>query len=460
MTSPRQRTDIELPRKLAVCVVDPWSTGMKLCELVRARDLELILIWEDGCIRANDMDALEVIDLKSEDKRGYVKTIEQLRQIEKRHMVTISCIIPGSETGVLLAESLAFQFGTPTNPPKLAMARRNKFLMGEAVRSAGVRAVKQTIATEWQQVVEFLSDFKSDPFKAVVKPNLGAGSDDVYLCNSRDEVKKAFFKINGTLNSLGIMNDGVLIQEFLAGTEYVVDTMTRNGHHKVVAMWHYDKRPANGRFNVYFGTIPHAVNSDAEYQLKDYVSSVLDALQVENGPAHAEVIMTKTGPCLVEIGCRCHGGNASWYNVAREFAGLDQLNAILDGFTAEEKFYRLPDFVTENKRFGRTLDLVAYESKEVIGIPGIDFVKSLQSFHRINLFKNVGDVLDVTVDCNTTPGEVILIHDSLEQLESDYESIHNFLKSGFFALCEPNSEDSGTENSEAEYELESKSTYY
>jgi len=314
--------------------------------------------------------------------------------------------------------------------------------MGEAVRKSGERAVQQTIATEWNHVKTFLSSFNPDPFKIVVKPNLGAGSDDVFMCNSVEEVKTAFFKINGSINSLGIKNDGVLIQEFLQGKEYVIDTMSRNGHHKIIAMWEYDKRPANGRFNVYFGTKPHAVNGEVQHSLKDYVMSVLDALEVHNGPGHAEVIMTKTGPCLVEIGCRCHGGNASWYNVAREFAGHDQLNAVVDGFTSEENFRKIPDFVSHNMKYGKTVDLVAYEAKEILEVPGIEYVKSLKSFNRINLFKNVGDVLDITVDCNSTPGEIILIHEDKQQVERDFEAIHELLKSGFFIL--KNDEDMNT----------------
>ena len=38
----------------------------------------------------------------------------------------------------------------------------------------------------------------------------------------------------------------VLCQEFLRGKEYVVDHVSRDGVHKVVMVWVYDKRPCNG----------------------------------------------------------------------------------------------------------------------------------------------------------------------------------------------------------------------
>jgi hypothetical protein len=45
--------------------------------------------------------------------------------------------MPGAETGVLLADELATALETRANPQELSLARRNKYIMGETVRSAG-----------------------------------------------------------------------------------------------------------------------------------------------------------------------------------------------------------------------------------------------------------------------------------------------------------------------------------
>ena len=56
------------------------------------------------------------------------------------------------------------------------------------------------------------------------------------------------------------MNGGTggdaLCQEYLQGKEYVVDRVSLNGEHKVMMVWVYDKRAANGGSFVYFGDIP------------------------------------------------------------------------------------------------------------------------------------------------------------------------------------------------------------
>ena len=50
------------------------------------------------------------------------------------------------------------------------------------------------------------------------------------------------------------MSNAVLVQEWIEGVEYAVDTVSRDGEHKVTAMWKYDKRPVNGGPFVYFCT--------------------------------------------------------------------------------------------------------------------------------------------------------------------------------------------------------------
>lgn len=73
------------------------------------------------------------------------------------------------------------------------------------VRSHGVRAVRQMLASCWEDCEDFLQDWNPDPFKAVVKPLESAGSDDVYLCHSVDDVREAFSIIDGKVKYLYII---------------------------------------------------------------------------------------------------------------------------------------------------------------------------------------------------------------------------------------------------------------
>ena len=99
--------------------------------------------------------------------------------------------------------------------------RRNKYLMQEAIRAKGIRAVGQKLCRTEQEVSEFLKSLPS-PI-CVVKPNESAGTDSVFLCRGKsgkegdfDSVLKealvGFNAIHGKHNGLGQINDGALVQ--------------------------------------------------------------------------------------------------------------------------------------------------------------------------------------------------------------------------------------------------------
>ncbi|CAN0032111.1 unnamed protein product, partial [Choristocarpus tenellus] len=87
-------------------------------------------------------------------EEAMLETMQAL--LELPHPVV--AIMPGAETGVELADMLAVRMGTRSNTEELTPARRNKYLMGEQVRSRGVRAARQILAYNLADVEAFFSD--------------------------------------------------------------------------------------------------------------------------------------------------------------------------------------------------------------------------------------------------------------------------------------------------------------
>ena len=50
-----------------------------------------------------------------------------------------------------------------------------------------------------------------------------------------------------------------------------------------------------------------------------------------------EVMLGPDGPCLVEVGSRCHGGEASWLPVAMECVGYSQLDTNLNCYLRPDR---------------------------------------------------------------------------------------------------------------------------
>jgi biotin carboxylase len=308
-----------------VAVVDPVSTGAVVALEADSRGYSVIAVWSGEVGEMRDHVPLPCQGLKYcaeiEEKATISETAAAVRSAAGRKEL-VACIC-GGEGGVSLCDHLSEELGLPGNGTAIPN-RRDKKVQQELVGQAGLRSVRQAGGTQWSVVKDFV---ESEPMPIIVKPVESAGSDGVKLCNTREEVEAHFHLLMKSQRKVGSQGAAVLCQEFLCGKEYVVDHVSSNGEHKTTAIWVYDKRRANGSAFVYFGTKPVASDSAEALTLVPYVRGVLDALQIKNGATHGEVMMTETGPCLVEMNCRTHGGDGSWVPLAK---AVTDFNAALD----------------------------------------------------------------------------------------------------------------------------------
>merc|ERR1712241_1314895 len=243
----------------------------------------------------------------------------------------------------------------------------------------GMRAVREALGKKWSAVEAFVD---SEPFPVVVKPVESCGSDGVKLCRTKEEAKEHFNLLIESQRKVGSQGAAVLCQEFLKGKEYVVDSVSRDGVHKTVMVWVYDKRPTNGSAFVYYGVIPVDSASQEAKILIPYVQGVLNALKLHNGPSHGEVMMTSDGPCLVEMNCRSHGWDGAWVPLAKALTGgYSQPDVGLDSHVDEMAFDKLPNVMPSPfKASGQSVMLVSFSSGTVKATPGYDKMKTLSSF--------------------------------------------------------------------------------
>jgi hypothetical protein len=85
---------------------------------------------------------------------------------------------------------------------------------------------------------------------------------------------------------VGAQDAVVFVRESLKGQEYGIDPVSRDGVHKCVMVCVCDKRSTDG-----------ADPKEAKI-LVEHIRGVLDALKLDNGPSHGEVMMTSGKPPL------------------------------------------------------------------------------------------------------------------------------------------------------------------
>ena len=329
----------------AVVIVDPFSTGAIIAADLHKLGYAVVVAYSANLDQLVNLTGL-VPSGVTVSFAAIVPFDEDVLIMKQRLLsltdLQIIAVLPGAETGVELADTLSEAMHLRTNGTALSEARRNKYVMGETIRSAGLRAVKQLRATTWVEIESWLGEWNPDPFKVIVKPMDSAGSDDVTLCQSWEEVRNAFGNIMGKVNGLGIVNKAVLVQEYLEGQEYVLDMVSRDGEHKVAAIWAYDRRPINGAGFVCFGQRLLTADEPQCRELIDYQKKVITALGIRNGPTHGEVKWCRGEPVLVEVGARCHGAEGVWQQISDAVYGYNQVQCSIDAYLDEKAFNSLP----------------------------------------------------------------------------------------------------------------------
>ena len=430
-----------------VAVVDPVSTGACLARYLADRGHPVVRVWSDAIppeVKGLVAAGLEVDWEATVDHTGDIAaTVESLKKLGVDKYILV-----GSEPGVNLHADLTTAFGLVPGDEKaveLQAARRNKYLQSETIRAAGLTAVHQALAEEKDQVETFIAGMVASckkagiPFKAVVKPVEGAGSDGVSICNTEDEARDAFNKLKGTQNLLGLDNYQVLCQEYLAGDEYVVDTVSRNGEHKVVAIWKYDKRDYHGKPVVYHGMELLNVESDPELneKLVKYIMGVLGALGITDGAIHSEIMSTKRGPVLVESNCRLHGGEGIWLPIAQASLGYTMVSALYDATFDEAAFAKLPMRpLNPMLAHGAWVTVRSPESGVIASVDedALATIRGLASFRDEYLAPclAVGKFVTQTVDATTVHGCFNLSAANKADLKKDYDLAQELINKSLF----------------------------
>ena len=206
-------------------------------EACESAGVEVVPVWSAGyarliCSRSSTTtEEADDIRAKLEPTFGEEASWAADR-LQGMHVLDVVC---GSDAGLACSERMLNALA-PERSNGLMRARRDKFLMNEALRARGLDAVRQAVASDWHEASAFVTSLPQ-PLAVVVKPRRGSASLRVGLARSIDEAARCFERVLELPSTLDESEEGlvstVLLQEFLQGEEWIVDTMSRDGEHKV-----------------------------------------------------------------------------------------------------------------------------------------------------------------------------------------------------------------------------------
>ena len=414
-------------KKRTIVICEYISTGINYVDDVLARGYEPVLIEGNYVGSLSDVARLrEIRERINRRLEGQIKIIpenpdydEVLRQVRDLDPVAV---VAGSEFGVPLATRLAADLGLPGNPVDRIPAMTEKDAMHRALKEYGIRSIYGKVISTEEEALSFYRELGKD--EIVVKPARGAGSQGVFLCEGEEEMLRAVRRHFAQQDEMGVENHSVLLQERINGTEYVVNTVSCNGNHRVVSVGVYDKYRLNNGTNAY-NYLRFVTRLEVGHSaLLRYACQVADAIGVKYGPIHGEYIVDEEGPVLVEVNCRPMGGGLVRL-YSEMVSGQHETDSALDSYLDPEKFYLDSLKPYRLKRCGIGKDLVFTKDTEIVSAPVLQICRRLRSYYSAS-YDLIGrtDMVRQTTDLETEAGVVYLIHDSEQQVRDDCDLLH------------------------------------
>lgn len=413
-----------------IIIVECISTGYNLVEDIIQRGYNPIILeprntsGEYNSHRAI-YDSLKHHPVVLQELDDYDKTL----QMVKGYAPVL--IVPGNEAGVPLSVMLSEDLGLPGNPKSILpqMVRKNK--MHEALKEAGLRYIRGQVVKSPEEAEEFCKSLNIT--SAVVKPIQSAGSNGLFLCDSIDDVRNAVTEIFTMIDYYGRKVTEALIQERIVGTEYIVNTTSCDGLHRLNSILRYKKHRTRegGYIYDYAETISQLEPGHAA--MVEYAFKVADAIGIRYGLVHGEYMIDEHGPILIEVNCRPMGGTMPAQFLDRIF-GQHETDSLLDCYLYPEKFKedRLKPYKTYSK--GVLKFIIVPRETEVENHPLWEVGKQLRSTCKIAAGKEVGPVYyHKTRDLETSGGIIYLNHKDESVVMSDLNLLQQ-IETKYFQL--------------------------
>jgi len=396
---------------MTIVIVDPFSSGRHLAPMLKKCGHTTVAIISSTKLAPFYLNSLVKADFSQ--IYFYDKNQNEIAKYFKNN--NIDHVIAGSEPGVDLACTLSHLLGLPGHNYHNMNARRDKFKMQEAIKTSGIRAVKGCLV----QRKDILAATNKDiliPYPLVIKPLRSAGTDGVALLKTADQLVEYFNNSAPTNNVMGEENTEFLLQEYINGTEYVVDAISVHGEHQILAVWRYNK--VNFENNIIYNSMEFIPFAKTPPELLQYTKQCLTALGISFGPSHSEIFIDKNGPVLCEVGARVHGGMGPI--LAKQAISFNQIEAFVDLVCGNPIDYENRWQVAKPK-----FAIEFFGCNKKPGILKHTYQPAHPEIANFNLVNNVNEFIGKTIDLITSPARLLVVSDDKDKV--DFE-LSNFRK--------------------------------
>lgn len=365
----------------------------------RAKAKGLFVVGIDPCDDAvcrDEVDAFEVVG-----GQDYEGTLAVARKYNISAVVTAATDKP-----LVMMARVAKELNLPFYSEETAKTSTDKFRMKECFRKAGIPCANGGL-------IKSIDDAEGLVYPVILKPRDNSGSRGVIFCNNKAELEAAF---NEAMQYTRL--DSVLVEEFIEGQEYSIESLHYNGKSEVIQFT--EKRTTPFPYNVELGHIqPANISDEHKEQIRKIIADIAVALGFENCPSHTELKINERGIFVIETSPRLGGDYIT-----------STLTPLSTGINLEDQLLNIATGVPVDTKTGRVERASAVrffsfsESNTITALPDRDTVLSWPHIVDYSFKLTIGDKVNQITSSLNRYGQIILQAEKrsiIETLLDNYE---------------------------------------
>jgi biotin carboxylase len=307
----------------------------------------------------NLVDAFEIVG-----GQDFERTIE----VAERHQVR-GIITAATDKPLVMMARVAEKLQLPFFSVETAECSTDKLLMKQKFQEAGIPCAKGFLLNS----VGELANFKVD-YPVIVKPRDNSGSRGVIYCKNGNEVEIAFQEA-----LLYTRKGNVLIEEFIEGKEYSIESLHYDGKTHVIQFT--EKITTAFPYNVELGHIqPADVTPYQQVEIKKLISEIAQALHFTNCASHTEIKINSKGIYVIETSPRL-GGDFISSTLVPLSTGINMEDILIDIATNHSLIKDCFDSKVKESSGIKYFELPEGIISAINGLENLNNIPGLQQWH-------------------------------------------------------------------------------
>lgn len=332
-----------------------------------------------------------------------ISTIDIPKVLEAAKKHNISGIMTlASDMPMRTVAAVAREMGLVGITEDTAIKATNKAEMRKALEAAGVPVPKFFRVTNEE---EFTCAAKEMTGAFMVKPADNSGSRGIIKvpATATAEEKKDAYAYSRENSRSG----DVVVEEYMEGPEVSVETLTVDGICHVIQIT--DKITTGSPYFVEMGhTQPTAHPAEIAEKIRQVAIAANRAVGITSGPSHTEVIVTKDGPKIVELGARL-GGDCITTHLTPLSTGVNMVRCCIRIALGEA-----PDLTPKFSK-GSAIRYFQQVPGVVKAIEGIEAAEKMPGIRQVSIVHGVGQSVGIINSSAARMGFVIAQGDTRQE---------------------------------------------